>query len=202
MRRSCRERGFTIAELMIASSILILLLGVTFGIYQMGAAAWLKSDAKSELLQTIQVVTARLNRDLEGSSIQSASIAANGAGVAFQNARGANGVFVYDPVRLMPKWQCYLIYYFNPTDGIFYRRELSIAGKPQETTTGPIDSLGGGPVENYFSQGRPLGRKLSGCVFSLSPDQQLVLDLTLTKPAGGSRPPERQTARVVTSLRN
>lgn len=196
-----RPGGFTLVELMVSCMILGLLLTITFLMYRMGASAWLKSDAKSELLQIAQVVTSKFNRDVEGSSFRSASLAADGSGVAFLTAKDENGVFVYDPVTVMPRWQKYIVLYFQPDNKTLFRREVSVLGEPPEHAAMPIDSLGD-PLESYFSGGQPMATKIDELRFSMSPDEQLVMEMSASKRRYGSATPERQSVRVVTSFRN
>lgn len=186
-----RPAGFTLVELLISCVILGLLLTVTFMIYRMGASAWLKSDAKSELLQIAQVVTAKLNREVESSSYRSASVSADNSAVAFLSARNADGVFVYDDVSVIPHWQNYVVFYFQASSKSLLRREVGVAGTPAELAAQPIDVLGGGPVDNYRSAGRVMGSGMDNCRFSFTPDEQLVLEMEAFKTRYGSMSPER-----------
>ncbi len=203
--REARRRpssGFTIAELLVSSVVLGLLLAVTFSIYRMGAAAWQKSDAKSELLQIAQVVTAKVNREVEGSTFRSLEVAGDGSGAAFLTARDENGVFQYDPVKLTPRWQQYVVLYFVPAQKTLYRREVSVAGLPQQDAAMPINSLGAGALPTYFRLGQPIGRGMDECRFSVGGDEQLILELSASKLRYGSPTPEKQSIRVVTAFRN
>jgi hypothetical protein len=197
-----RARGFTIAELLISCVILGLLLTTCFMIYRMGAAAWMKSDAKTELLQIAQVATAKVNREVEGSCFESASAAPDGSGVAFLNAKDLDGVFVYDPVTVLPRWQKYVVLYFDPASLTLFRKDISVLGGTQESAPLPIDSLGQGPVQNHFNQGRLVAKGMQECKFSLTVDEQLVMEMSASKLRYGSSTPEKQTIRVVTAFRN
>lgn len=187
---------------MVSSFILGLLLTAAFMIYRMGASAWLKSDAKSELLQIAQVVTAKVNREVESSNFRSLSVAPDGSGVAFLSAKNANGVFVYDPVSIVPRWQKYIVLYFQSSDKTLYRREISVVGQPQEMGAAPIESRGAGAVETYFSSGQVVAHGMDVCRFSTTADEQLVMELELSKKRYGSEEPERQFTRIVTAFRN
>lgn len=201
MRRA-KEDGFTVAELIVSCFILGLLLTAAFGIYRMGASAWLKIDAKTELLGLAQVVTARINREVEGSSYRSLTVAANGSGIAFLSAKNRDGVFVYDPVTIMPKWQKYVVFYFDNDSKTLLRKEVDVVGKPPENASMPIASLEGKPVENYFQDGQVVQRGIEQLRFSTTPNEQLVLEMSATLSRYGSARPERQSARVVTTFRN
>lgn len=203
-RRSTKKSyaGFTIAELLVSSFVLGLLLAVTFAIYRTGASAWLKSDAKSELLQVAQVVTARVNREVEGSAYRSLELDPGGKGIAFLTARDEHGIFQYDPVKLTPKWQQYVVLYFDQAEKTLYRREVSIIGLAQQDAAMPITSLGAGPLATYFQSGQPIGRGIDECRFSVGAEEQMVLELSASKNRYGSETPEKQSVRVVTAFRN
>lgn len=200
MKRHCQ--GFTVAELLVSSFVLSLLMVAAFGIYRMGASAWLKSDAKTELLGLAQVVTAKLNRDVEGSSYRSLAVAADGSGVAFLSAQNEDGVFIYDPVTVMPKWQKYIVIYFDSTAKTLYRHEVSVVGRHQENASMPISSLGEGTLESHFQPSTIVNKGIDELKFSTTADEQLVLEMSATKLRYGSEQPERQSIRVVTTFRN
>lgn len=200
MRR--RASGLTLLELMVSGGILGLLMIITFMLYRMGASAWMKSDAKSELLQVAQVATSKLNREVENSSFRSASVAADGSGAAFLSAVDSNGVFCYDPVTIIPRWQKYVVLYFQSGSKTLFRREVSVLGQPAEQAAMPIADLEGHPIESYFAGGQPIANGMDELSFSLSPDEQLVMEMRASKERYGSTAPERQTVRVVTSFRN
>ena len=196
------DRGISLAELLVACTILGMLLTAAFGIYRMGAQAWLKSDAKAELLQVAQVVSAKVCREVEGSSYRGLELSADGSGLAFPSAKDASGVFVYDPVAVTPTWQKYLVIYFDANRKAIFRREVPLAGLPQQNASMPIKSLGQGPVETFFSNGLQIARGMDGCRFSVTPNEQLVVELSASKIRYGSPVPEKQSVRVVTALRN
>lgn len=192
----------SLLELTISGTLLGLLMTCAFMIYRMGASAWLKSDAKTELLQIAQVVTAKVNREVEASSFRSASVSDDGSGASFLSAQGPDGVFVYDPVTVMPHWQKYVVLYFDAPDKTLFRREVSVLGRPAEQAAMPITDLDGQPLGSYFTGGQPVAHGMDELRFSLSPDEQLVMEMNASKARYGSSAPERQTLRVVTAFRN
>lgn len=196
------NRGISLAELLIACTILGMLLSAVFMIYRMGAQAWLKSDAKSELLQVAQIVSAKVNREVEGSSYRGLEISADGSGLAFPSAKDLNGVFVYDPVAITPIWQKYQVIYFDASKKALFQREVPLAGLPQQKASMPIKSLGQGTVDKFFSNGVQVAHGMDTCRFSVTPSEQLVVELSASKVRYGSPVPEKQSVRVVTALRN
>lgn len=195
-------RGFTVIELVMSMSILGLLLGLTFLIYTMGARAWAKGDAKADLLRAAQLVAAKTNRYVESSTPLSLSVASDGSAVAFLSAEDANGVFLYDPVSLLPRWQKFIVLYHDPTARMVNLREVSVLGTTLEHTPQTIDALSAGPVTNYKSGGQPLGREIDECRFSLTPESQLLTELRSVKKHYGSDLPEVNETRLLNTLRN
>lgn len=197
-----RLRGISLAELMVSCVILGLLLAAAFAIYRMGASAWLKSDVKSELLQVAQQVSAKVNREIEASSYRSVEIAPDGSGLAFLSAKDGNGIFNYDPVAITPRWQEYVVLYFDQGRKALLQREVPVLGLPQEKAAMPISSLGGGPVANYFQNGRVIAHGMDSCRFSVTASEGIVVEISASKKRYGSQTPENQSVRVVTALRN
>ncbi len=196
------EQAATLMETLVGAVVFLLLLGMLFYIYRMGASAWMKADTQVELIGPLQVVNDRLEREVERSVYDSFSLDSSGNGVAFLSAVDANGVFHYDPVTEKPKWQKYLIFYYDPTAGEIRLREVSVVGTPQEDNPAPIETFSGNPLSSYFTQGRVLARGVTSCMFSLTADQQVVVEATAEKNRYGSSVPERVSLRGQAYFRN
>lgn len=201
MKRDLR-RGFTVLELIVASMILGLLMAAQFFIFRSGAGAWSKSDVQADLIRVAQTVSARVNRLVEPSTFQSASVDPAGNGVAFLSAVDASGRFSYDPVTNLPKWQKYVIFYYDSTSQVIAQREVGVVGLSQENIPQPIVSLGSGTETAYFSSGRPFAREVDSCRFSFTPDDQLLVEIIMQKTRYGKDTPEKQSVRVVSNFRN
>ena len=191
-------------EAVISMSILGLLTGLIFFVYTMGARAWAKGDAKSELLRASQIVAAKTSRLVESSTPLSVSVAADGSATAFLSAEDSNGVFRYDPVSLLPRWQKFVVLYHEPVSKTVFYREVDVTRTPLESAPQPIDALGNGPVENYKTGGnpQPLGRGIDTCRFTLTPESQLLTELSSTQQHYGSETPETRSTRFLNTFRN
>lgn len=194
--------GFTVIELMVSMSVLALLLGLTFLIYVSGARAWAKGDAKADLLRAAKLVATKTYRHVESSTALSLSVAADGSAVAFLSAEDTNGVFLYDPVSLLPRWQKFIVLYHDPVTRTVNLREAGVLGTTLEHTPQTIDALSAGPVASYKSGGQPIGREIDECRFSITPESQLLTELRSLKKHYGSDAPEVQETRLLNTLRN
>lgn len=196
------HRGFTILELMISMSVLGVLLGLTFLIYTMGARAWAKGDTKADLLRSAQVIAAKTNRYVESSTPLSLSAAPDGSAVAFLSAEDEDGVFQYNPVTLLPRWQKFIVLYHDPAARSVNLREVSVVGTPLQDTPQTIEARGEGPVAGYKSGGQPLGREIDECRFTVTPEVQLLTELRSKKKHYGTDAPEVHETRLLNTLRN
>ncbi|MCA9792598.1 MAG: type II secretion system protein [Candidatus Eremiobacteraeota bacterium] len=196
------KRGMTLAEVMIAMVLLGLLTGALFYIFRLGSNVWAKGDTESELLGSISVVEAKLSREAERSVYESVSVEAAGQGVAFLSPMDANGVFRYDPITSMPRWQKYIVIYHDPAQKALLWREVPVVGSPTENTAGPIELFSGSTLASFFSGGKVLARELTGCRFWVGPDRQLLVWLEAEKERYGSSTPEHVEWRTAVSFRN
>ncbi len=197
------ERGVTLAELMVAMFVLSLASVTLFLIYKMGASAWMKGNVKTELLQSCQVLAGRVSREVERSIYDSVSLGPGGNGAALLSAQDANGVFQYDPFTERPLWQKYVVFYYDSTAKTVSLREVvGVAGTAQETAPAPIETFSGGAITDYYNGGRVLSREVQSCVFSITPAQQLALNITTEKSRYGSPVPEKVSLRSVATFRN
>ncbi|MCA9796969.1 MAG: hypothetical protein KC910_34400 [Candidatus Eremiobacteraeota bacterium] len=197
-----RRRGLTLAETLVGAFIFGLLLTALFGVFRLGATAWQQGTTRTNLLQACQVVSGRLDRDAERSTVASVSLGPGGNGVAFLSPIDANGVFQYDETTVEPRWQHYVVYYYDGAGQAIYRREVSVVGTPQETTPAPIETFSGGPITNFFNNGRKLASEITACTFLLTPDNQLGMTCTATRARYGSTTPEQATITTMIRLRN
>lgn len=194
--------GLTLAETLVGAFVFGLLLAALFGVFRLGATAWQQGSTRTHLLQSCQVVTGRFGRDAERSTVASVSLGPGGNGVAFLSPIDANGVFQYDETTVEPRWQHYVVYYYDAATKGIYRREVSVVGSAQETTAAPIETFSGGPINSFFNGGHKLASDVTACTFVLTPDNQLGLTCTATKDRYGASTPEQVTITTMAHLRN
>lgn len=195
-------RGVTLLEILVGMGILGVLSTMLFGVYVMGANAWMKGSTESEILQTSQVVTRFLAKEAEASTAQSLSFSSDNRGTAFLTATDNTGTFQYDRSSLLPLWQDYAIFWFDAPESALYKRKVSVLGSPVETTPAPFSSFSTIPLDGYFVDGRPLVRGIKELRFSSPAPSQLKIDLEVEKGRYGHTEPERVKVETLIHLRN
>lgn len=195
-------------ELMVSCFIFGLLTVVLFFFYRMGASAWKKGDAESELLQNLQVACRKISRPLEASSATSVSTYANATHTAlsFLTAVGAADTFMVQPDTLLPDWQSYQVFYFERAQQTLYQREVDLlAGSSQHTVPGPIQSFvsssGTHPLGFYCTDGRPIARHLTDLTVTLN-GSLVTIEAEAQMKRYGSERNEQLRLRSTTHLRN
>jgi hypothetical protein len=187
----------------VASFVLGMLFVLLFRIYQIGASAWKKGDAQPDLLQGMQVAKARLSVEIERSIYESLSLGPGGNGLSFLSAVDDTGVFRYDPVTLTPRWQKYVVVYFDAPNKNLMWTTVSVVGTPQEMTPAPIEAFGPMlPVQTYFTGGRPVARDLAVCTFAVTPDQLVSFTWIGQKKRYGSERLEKLELQSQLGFRN
>ncbi len=196
------ERGFTLAEMLVASAVSGLLLLTLFFIYRICASAWMKGDTQTRLRQSAMVASEKLSRDLERSVYDSVSISADRRGMSFLSALDANGQFQFNIASQEPIWQSYLIYYLDTPSREFRRRAVSVAGAPQQSVAGPIENFGPSqPVDTYMVGGQAVAHGLDFCELTVV-NKLLRLKLRAQQKRYGSERLEVFELETVTNLRN
>ena len=116
-------RGLSIAEVVVASGILLLLFGAISMIYSSSATVWRKVDLRTSLLREAQIAARNLERGLEVS--HPFGIARSDNAIAYLSATDDDDDIEVDSQgRLM--WQRFIIVYVDP-DGRLRRRVLPLA---------------------------------------------------------------------------
>jgi prepilin-type N-terminal cleavage/methylation domain-containing protein len=123
------QRGFTLAELLVAMAILALILGGVFTLQQEGLNAYLFGAARAETQQKVRVALERMTRDLRtGSAV---TVAAN-------CNTGANDItftFVDDTQTTVT-----VRYYLNGISLMRNQTNPVVAGQP-ETVIGDVQAM-------------------------------------------------------------
>lgn len=191
-------KGHTLLELVLGMGLLVLLMTAMFFLYQMGASAWKKGETQTELLQQAQMVTGRLEREVER-SVYAATVLdpgpSSGTAVSLLSCWDeAAQRYDYDPATRSPVWHRYQICYFDAGAGVVYWKDVPLA--PPSTTPLPMVGLAG-----QRTDGRVLARNVVTCDFRLS-EQVLELQLALEKKRYGSQGPERIEVPATAMFRN
>lgn len=180
---------------MVASTVLGLLGLLTVALFRTGASGWKKMEAQSSMLADYEVLTAKLSREVQRSVFASASMAAgpNGSTVAFLSAMDPNGVFAVDTTTYQPKWQKYLVFYFDEPNRNLYLTEVPLAaGSPEADIPEPIENYDAGTnnIEDYRTDGRLLMQDLDTCTFTLD-NEMLIVEVTGSRKRYGDSDPEK-----------
>lgn len=154
----------TIADLMVAMGLLLLLLSALFSIFFLGGKAWRKTDDRYELLRNTQAVVAQISREAERATTFSLTILP-GRAVSFLSPMNASGNFVTDNLGDV-RWERYLVFYHDAAS-----QEVRMVDVPllpasfERRTPQPIErfasALGVRPLASYLVDGRVLGRRIT-----------------------------------------
>lgn len=190
-----RSRGITIVELTVASMVLGMLGLLTVVLFRTGASGWKKMEAQSGLLADYQVLESKLGREVRRSVFGSASAMSdtNGTTVIFLSAMDDSGNFAVDEDTYEPRWQKYLVFYWDRAARRVYLNEVKLAaGSDEIEHPGQIEDYADwtGNLEDYRKKGRLLMTDVDECTFTLA-DTMLTLELSATKKRYGDEAPEK-----------
>lgn len=191
-------------EVLVGMFLLLLLLSVLVMVFQTGANAWSKADAETELLQTLQVLVTRVERDGERSAYDSLQLLP-GMAVSFLSPQEPDGTLALDPLKRRPKWRAYVIYYYDPALKAVLRKEVPLApGSPEESEAAPIESYGTGqPLSDYLYGGDYAGWRISRFEPSVPVDSELLhIDIEAGRERYGRSAPETATLSTTIHFRN
>ena len=113
-----RRRGVTLAELLVAMSILGLLLGAVFSLFGLGTDAFRISLLRQDLQTTARFILTRLEQEIRVTHLESMSVAdTRSVGTSrrhmlcMSSLSDWNDLTLYDVNSGMPRWNRYLLYY-------------------------------------------------------------------------------------------
>ena len=199
-----RTRGFTVAELLIASSMFLLILGLLFFTLHQSTNTMLKGTTQSDFVHSTQVFSNKFTQIVQYSSARSTTIADDGSGMSVLSAEDDSGKFHFDPTLSQAIWQQYIGLYFEESSRQILKFQLPVTGSPEQLNPGPIESWGPSPqaLQNYFGGGQPLPREVKKAVFTQPTPSTLHLEIRLEKTRAQSRVPEFYNFQTARSLRN
>ncbi|MHC9542120.1 MAG: PilW family protein [Vulcanimicrobiota bacterium] len=120
-----RARGMTLAELLITSVILLLLLGIFVWMIVAVKSAYQSSVTRAKVRQELQTSFFNITREMMHSSYSSFTdgTSQSGKAISFLSAYDQNGVFVTDSSGA-PVWKKYVIYYVPGGSARLLRKEI------------------------------------------------------------------------------
>lgn len=194
------RRGFSLIEVLLATSLLALLMGLIFVTFNVGSRSFRSTHLQSELRGDMGVLTNNLSRELERSIYSSLSLTSQGLSVL--SAQDSSGRFVIGADG-RPIWQRFVIYYRFADE--VRRRDLELA--PPLTAAAPIENcdLGSGlqPLSFYLDgEGRALARNVARFAPSVPEAGRLEIELGFEMPRPGNLPPLRLEAVTGFFFRN
>ena len=197
------SRGFTLLELMVTIGISTLMLGLATMIYVRGSALWAKTEAQSDIEQTLQSALALFSKDLAGSSLNSLTVDPTERMVSIPSARDAQGEVVFDAATRRLMWQRYYLYYYEQGQQTLHRRNLDMSAPTQNPVSLPLHDFGAGPqaIPRYRADGRPIAREVTEMECDLA-DGLVTLRLTGERKRYGSERLERVQLETVVYPRN
>jgi type II secretory pathway pseudopilin PulG len=205
-RPTSTRSAFTVLEALLSMALLSLMLVAAFWCYRMGALAWKKSEAQSELQNTAQLLQSRLCREVERSIYASASADPPGTGTAFALLLPVTngGDVALNSAEFVPSWQRYGVFYLA-SEGELRFRDIPLApGSPEANNPEPIDRYDAGgmqPLSSYRTGGQVLGRGVR--LFEVRLSQGLAeFTLRVERPRFTGGTPESYMLHVASAFRN
>ncbi len=182
-----RSRGLSLIEVLLSTSVLALLMGMVFVVFNLGTRSFRSTHLQAELRSDLGVLTNNLSRELERSIYSSLSLTSQGLSVL--SALDSDGRFVMGSDG-RPVWQRFVIYY-RYIDEV-RRRDLEL--NPPLTDAQPIQNcdLGSGPQPLSFyldGEGRALARNVARFAPTVPEPGRLELQLGFERPRFDNLPP-------------
>ncbi len=205
----CRRRrveATTLIEVLIASSILLLIISFIFFVYVNGTRAWHRGQNQADLLQDLMLVQEAVRRDLASSAYASLTIDQPNRAFSVLSPRGPNGRPVVVDGEI--EWQSYVVFYHDATQRAVLRLEVPlIAAAPERSAPAPIEQYdpGSGPrnLVDYLGDGEVIGRDIySLTVTPLAGARVLKVELEGRRPRHQDTEPEKITLPAAVQFRN
>lgn len=192
-----KRRGLGLLETVLAMSLLLLGLGITFALFFMGARSFYASDRQHDLHRDATLVLDRLTRLLEAAPAAAVTVEPDKLAVA--SCRNADGNTVLDP-NGDPLWQCYYVFFAAAPE----LRQRKIAMTPVVLPLALPDydaGSGPNPLAYYATDGEAIARNLAEFQCRRPTSSEIELILRLEKPAAGRQTARRLEISTLVSLR-
>ncbi|MBN9414233.1 MAG: prepilin-type N-terminal cleavage/methylation domain-containing protein [Candidatus Eremiobacteraeota bacterium] len=150
-----RSRGFTVAEVLVASTISLLVLGLVISCWMLVTQGWRKTYRLQTVQESTMVSTTRLREDYRRSKPGSARI--DGPTLSFLVYDDGSGESSWDPSGQI-LWRCWVQYRWQ--NQVLRRRQVALATPLSEPGQLP-------PAWTEPAEGHRLGRDLTACDWTL-----------------------------------
>lgn len=194
------RNAFSLAEVVVAASVLMILVGLQLMLVQGASSAFHKTNTQADLLQDIQVTMSRLNRDIQGSTLAGFSRNAGGLGVISVHLE-------QQTLQLnssgQPFWKQYLLYFLDGTSRELRWRAMPLIS-PSDSPVA-IDAYDFGSGIHPMSHYQTIGKRLASSVdeFSVaSVGGEITVYLKASRERYGSSRPESIEMRQTVFMRN
>lgn len=202
-RTSVYRNGFTVAEVLVASGIFLLMLGVLVAVFYQSTAVMMKGTSQSSLQRDAQGFARKLGNAVLFGAAASLSIAADQSGLSLLTSDDADGRFRYDPVLSQALWSNYQVFYLDSAEGVIRNRQVSVVGHPEEAVPGPIENFDEAqPIETYFSAGKPILHYVRKASFKEPISGLIKVNIELARDDTRKDGPETYTFSLTRNFRN
>lgn len=170
---SRRPVGFGLVELMISSSLLMLLMALVFMLYFNSHRAWKKSSEHQQVMGEMQVALAFFAEDLQATSFDSVSLTPDKKAIGLLTMKDGNGDRHYG-VDGRPIWDHWVLYY---AEGQSLLRLDVPWPVPQSNRQTPVNitAFSSQPLSSFLTgDGRILSRNLQNFEVEVPPGSRLV----------------------------
>ena len=180
------RRGLSLLDTMLALTLLLVILGLTFELFMTGARSFAAGDRQHDLSRQATIVLDRVTRNLE--SARPDSLTVNPTALSFLSCRDNQNRLILNPDG-SPLWQAYEIYFLDSTHGELKERRLALA--TPSSVLQPIERYGSRqPLSFYLNSREVVARQVTTFALTRPQSDRVNLHLRLEMPAEG-----RQSAR-------
>lgn len=194
------RRAVGLAEVVVAASVLIILVGLQLMLVQGASSAFHKTNTQADLLQEIQVTVSRLIRDIQGSTLAGLSRNANGVGLVSAHLEEQS---LQINSSGQPYWKRYVLYFVDTPSQELRWRALMIT--PPSDTPRPIEAYDFGAGLHPMVHYQVDGKRLVGSVeeFSVAATGgEITVSLKASRERYGSSRPESIQMHQTVFMRN
>lgn len=205
------KRGMTLLETMVATTLLTLLLGLSYDILNPALQVWKVNRAHADAEQSGTLLEYKISKELVASDESSVTIQSNPPAVSFMSFGTDTTSGGWDTSTGKPQWQKFVIYYLDTSNHILYRKEwpnsslsvqVPMLGYTFPTTTASpmsaTDLLALTSSENYTE--KPAAYYVYGFSATISAPQDIKLFIQLTANDGDAT--QTITKQVQLQMRN
>jgi len=150
MSNRIKGRAFGLVELVISTSLLLLLVGLIFALYANSYRVWKKSADHQEVMSGLQTIVSFLTKELQAAPFESVTIDSDQEAISFLTLKDNDGRSNYtDDGR--PLWHHWLLFYRSGES--LYRRTIDWTAPEVNREV---------PVELTVQSGQPLSSFRNG----------------------------------------